>query len=315
MEYDFNANLGLLVFWLNDLEALADYLGISSRHLRSLLKSGVAPERYAAKLLDIGDLVLFPLDEPPGIAVIGDLISRAFEGLRTGDEELAESFSMKALSPQFIDWRTGDQAKLTPLQRFYARLANGISWTRNRELPREHSATEHGLPALRLLRRDVCAHIKAQKINHHTWANLSAITHAYWLTYGAKFLVDPRCRTRAARRIVRKCAPSFRKHRTVFANKHVASLIAWNLAQYAAVAAQDEHIVDTEDVEFDQIFIEALDVLSARYDDRDLFKLIVTELDSDDDTKLMLKKDSVQKHVASLLLQPNDDEADPLTTN
>lgn len=52
-------------FGLYTLDAAAEYLGVSYTTVLDAVKKGYMPERHANKLLDMGNLVMLPIDEPP----------------------------------------------------------------------------------------------------------------------------------------------------------------------------------------------------------------------------------------------------------
>ena len=295
-------------FHLCDKAALGAYLGVTSRTIRLYIEKHFAPDSDELKerLARLQELCIFPLDAAPKgekdaavkfVAVIGRAASCAYSALLTGDEEVAEAISSKALNKNSPAWEPDRDPGTEWLRFFFLKMVNGIAWSRNPHSPE----SRRGLPAMSRLRRRVEVYLArrgpeqglesvsaarsrlhqltATENDGRTWAAwqfLRATCTAYWLCDilgDVERLGDDKSKRRAvAFRFCEEHADLFMVHRNdVGPTTNVAAMNAWNLSQLAAISGNHY-----------ELFCACVEVLRKRY--RKDFDVIAALLCSDPDT-------------------------------
>lgn len=280
----------------------AAYLGISARHALNLEKLKFAPNWYGAKLLAMGNAVVLPVEDPPPACIIGETQHRAILALQQGDPREAEALTAKVM--RFgRDWDATEKARETPpFQLLFARAINAMAWAQH---PVHATTAQEGLPKFAALRRDLEDFIEREKIldSHPHWSAvcyLRVTVRSYEMaTFVAKlgvgcFLHCPDLAARRAaankavnkagdirrpiaKRLLRRVMPKIRREAAVYERFPVISLrLAWNVAQLAAVADEDED------------FVRAYEAIGARF--AGPLSNVEQVLWDDPDTRRMLSK-------------------------
>ncbi len=305
-------------FHLADKDALGAYLGVGGRTVRNWLneKNGFAPysEELDTKIKRIRKLDIFPLDDAPkgekGAAVkFSEVIGRAaycaYRGLLSGDEEVAEAISSKALNPNSPAWEPERDPKMERLRVFFLQMVNAIAWSRNPNTPE----SPLGLPALSKLCLRVEAYIArrgpeqkpenmslargrlsrftATENEGRTWAAwqfLRATCAAYWLCDLLGEVVrlggDQSLRQAKAHQFCLEHARLFLYHSHDYSPRtNIAAMNAWNLSQLAAVSGSHY-----------KLFHACVTGLKARYRDDDDFEVIAQILRNDPDTGPFMRR-------------------------
>lgn len=237
--------------------------------------------------------------------MIGRATYCAYRALLSGDEEVAEAISSKALNANSPAWEPEQDPRTERLRVFFLQMVNAIAWSRNPHTPE----SPLGLPALSKLRQRVEAYIArrgpeqkpenmslargrlsrftATENEGRTWAAwqfLRATCAAYWscdlLGEVGRLEGDQVLRQAKAFQFCEEYAKLFLDHSRDYSPRtNIAAMNAWNLSQLAAIS--DNHY---------ELFHACVKGLQARYRDDDDFDVIAKILRDDSDTRrLMLR--------------------------
>jgi hypothetical protein len=254
------------------LEHFAIRMDLTERQVRNLRAQGFFSARHIEAAAPMLNAEVLPIDFPR--YGIGPVPNDGIKALMKGDAEVAEALSAKLMRADERTWLSGkiNDRGLSELQKFYARLVNGIAWSHNKHC---WEVCEAGLPALHRLHQDVTARMQRghnqASLEWRAWQYLFVTTASYDLAYAVAvnalrlFSRDPaypndpdalsdkqrserKEKSRAALDAHRSWVASLEYEGRDFENflnaeKVMAIRYWWNRSQLAAVADDDEEFI------------------------------------------------------------------------